>query len=151
MSRFPCSRCMLRYVGRAAYVYPAILRGRDTDRARLRLCPECIDAYTAETSAFMSVVDGGEDGRGVQEQLVCSLCEHQAAEAHLFVTRYLGVPEDPTELYGAVCAACVDLVAPVLLGPAHTPPGGSPARPGADPAPNGPASNQAQKKALSKG
>lgn len=109
MSRFPCSACDDRIMGKAAYVYPSIYIGDDQLGERQRLCARCADELLKSLRSEIT----NDLARGCCWKRHSGQGEPQAA-AYAYVTVY--DPKSEREDFGGpVCDKCLGLAAATML------------------------------------
>lgn len=107
MSFFPCAIDRHRYTGPAWYVYPAVVCGGQTDRARLRVCADHFTEMIEDAGAYSRPVVQLDMEQASNDSLdnECFHCESFGPTHALFVSAF---PKNgaPIELYGRLCAEC---------------------------------------------
>lgn len=106
MARFPCSLDGAHFKSGAHYFYPAVLDGQDRYSARLRLCPGCAAALTADL--YTRAVGAQLEEDGIIEPELCLRCagDLDKLSEPVFVTWY-DDDGDRQDSYGRVCKPCV--------------------------------------------
>jgi len=111
MALYPCSIDSYRYRGPQQTAYPAIVKGRDSERKTLRLCPTHFNdvlQYCRDNLEEV-VYDSPEP---TQERIpACFSCGGVLTDPFMvFVTVY-AQHEDESQFYGRMCAKCEAKVA----------------------------------------
>lgn len=108
MAIYPCDHHGLRYQGAQQTIYPAVVRGQDSERQKQRLCPACFSEAYAWIGQHL--VDA------TQEELPagCCCCDADEAAAAVFCTVYAKGSERE-DFFGHACEACAGLGVRVAL------------------------------------
>lgn len=112
MGMFPCSGDRRRFRGAAQHAYPAIVNGQDSERAHLRLCPDCWGLYTATCSRILTRVD--YDSEAADAPAKCIECGTASDLFPVFVNTYPKGQEE-VDYFGHVCGGHKAAVAVKLL------------------------------------
>ena len=108
MAIYPCDHHGLRYQGAQQTIYPAIVAGTSSRRAKQRLCPACFTEATAWIEAHLADATREDLPDG------CCLCGADAADVAIFVTVY-GKGQERADWFAHACQGCADLGATVAL------------------------------------
>ncbi len=82
VAQFPCTRCGKRYRGPQQTLYPAIVDGADADRAKVRLCQDCLREVGAWMEQRMLPAEAPD------AVTLCSACGTPDPTLAVFVTLY---------------------------------------------------------------
>lgn len=115
MALYPCSFDGARYRGASSAMYPAIVKGRDSEREHLRLCGPHFDQLESYCRQHLQQVVYDSPGPVQEELPICNLCGGALSDERLvFVTAYPQGQEE-VQFYGRTCGRCIPEVRKQLL------------------------------------
>lgn len=106
MAMFPCSADGARYRGPSSAMYPAVVIGRESTRAHLRLCTPHFQQLEQYCREHLEQVIYDQPESMQTQLLVCGLCGGQPDATYMvFVTAYPQGQEE-RQYFGRLCSRC---------------------------------------------
>jgi hypothetical protein len=115
MALYPCDIHGGRYTGPQQTMYPAMLTGTDTVRAKKRMCPVCFSVALDFAQSFLKdIAVPGDDPNG------CVVCGSDDTGTSCFLTVY-ATKADRRDFFGGLCPGCREQAETVLFGSGTAP------------------------------